>query len=148
MEKHIKSYHFCDICNEEFPLKAFVLHLKDHINSMKPEQQLTHKKKTTLNKGFYHPTIRLPDADRNISGEGGISILKPTSKLSTKYYIYKEKGQVKKVIKTIFKPKAKKEPISVGDELSCNLDDLLKTFEVEETEEKGELASVLSGDLQ
>ena len=108
---------------------------------------------TFLKKGFYHPAIKRPEkwvTTKPVKSEvgGNVSVLKSgIVKPKTQYYIYKEKGQVKKVIKTIFKPKAKKEPISVGDELSCNLDDLLKTFEVEETEEKGELASVLSGDL-
>lgn len=150
-----------------------ILHLKSHLRSALPLPQRkitspsvptmptinlktlveshrnTKSNSTFLKKGFYHPAIKKPEkwvTTKQVKSEvgGDVSVLKSgIVKPKTQYYIYKEKGQVKKVIKTIFKPKAKKEPISVGDELSCNLDDLLKTFEVEETEEKGELASLL-----
>ena len=41
---------------------------------------------------------------------------------------------MKKVIKTVFKPKPSKEKSTVRDELSSNLDDLLRTFEEEDPE--------------
>ena len=88
-------------------------------------------------------------------------------KTNTQYYIFKEKGKIKKVVRTVFKPneqsqnnlgkreeleetgddQVKEKPSyefddfeetkdmdesSVGDELSCNLDDLLRSFEEEE----------------
>ena len=88
-------------------------------------------------------------------------------KSNTQYYFFKEKGKIKKVVRTVFKPNEKSqqnlgkreeqeetgddkkkenpkfqfdefeemkdmEESSVDDELSCNLDDLLKSFEEEE----------------
>ena len=67
-------------------------------------------------------------------------------KANTQYYIFKEKGKIKKVVRTVFKPNASHqenigeeeedtkdiEESSVDDELSCNLDDLLRSFEEEE----------------
>ena len=92
----------------------------------------------------------------------------PNKKSNTQYYIFKEKGKIKKVVRTVFKPnenqkqnvgqreqqeensgeeekekpnyqfddfeemKDMEESSSVDDELSCNLDDLLRSFEEEE----------------
>ena len=156
LEKHLKSSHWCDVCDEEFSDKdQMIVHLKNHIQSLLSLQidenkAITKSNLQTLNKnnpqhleqGFYHPTIRQPDRDwRKEKFVGGVSILKSKNKKpKTQYYIYKEKGKIKKVVKTVFKPKAKEESKrgqhSVEDELSCNLDDLLKTFEVEESEKK------------
>ena len=93
--------------------------------------------------------------------------MEPNKKSNTQYYIFKEKGKIKKVVRTVFKPnenhhqnldkreeleetvgdEEKEEPnyqfddfeetkdmeeSSVDDELSCNLDDLLRSFEEEE----------------
>ena len=77
LEKHLKSSHWCDVCDEEFSDKdQMILHLKNHIQSLLSLQIDENKSTTksnlqTLNKnnpqhleqGFYHPTIRQPDRD-------------------------------------------------------------------------------------
>ena len=102
-------------------------------------QNKTQGKAKFLKKGFYHPTIKQPDGFEEQPSTKRVSVFKAgagsgtsNSKSKTQYYIYKEKGQVKKVIKTVFKPKPSKEKLTVRDELSSDLDDLLRTFEAED----------------
>ena len=141
----MKECHLCEFCDEQYPEKEkLILHLKSHLigSSFGLKQtkipNLSVQSKTPghhrfLRKGFYHPTIKQADSFVEKKAKQ-LSVFKTgTSKSKTQYYIYKEKGQVKKVIKTVFKPKVPREK-SVRDELSSNLDDLLKTFEDEDEE--------------
>ena len=108
----------------------------------KPTLNVQNKKQgqqKVLSKGFYHPAIKQPDGFEEQQNKKKVSVFSSGSgtsntKPKTQYYIYKEKGQVKKVIKTVFKPKPSKDKSTVRDELSSNLDDLLRTFEAEDPE--------------
>lgn len=150
----MKECHLCEFCDQQYPEKEkLILHLKSHL--MRSTLGVKHKQsldKPTLNvqskkqgqhkvlsKGFYHPAIKQPDGFEEQQNKKKVSVFKSGSgtsnaKPKTQYYIYKEKGQVKKVIKTVFKPKPSKEKSTVRDELSSNLDDLLRTFEAEDPE--------------
>ena len=163
LEQHMKESHLCEFCDEQFPEKEkLILHLKSHLmrstlgvkqnlkmqSSFGAKQSLkmptikvqnkTQGQTKFLKKGFYHPAIKQPDGFEKQPNTKRVSVFKAgsgslNSKPKTQYYIYKEKGQVKKVIKTVFKPKPSKEKLTVRDELSSNLDDLLKTFEAEDS---------------
>ena len=157
----MKECHLCEFCDQQFPEKEkLILHLKSHLmrstlgvkqslkmpsfgvnQSMKmPTIKVQNKGKAKfLKKGFYHPAIKQPDGfEEQQKNTKRVSVFKAgsgtssNSKPKTQYYIYKEKGQVKRVIKTVFKPKPSKEKIAVRDELSSDLDDLLRTFEAED----------------
>ena len=156
----MKECHLCEFCDQQFPEKEkLILHLKSHLmrstlgvkqslkipsfgvnQSMKmPTIKVQNKVKAKfLKKGFYHPAIKQPDGvEEQQKNTKRVSVFKAgsgtsTSKPKTQYYIYKEKGQVKRVIKTVFKPKPSKEKLAVRDELSSDLDDLLRTFEAED----------------
>ena len=157
----MKECHLCEFCDQQFPEKEkLILHLKSHLlrstlgvkqslkmpsfgvnQSMKMPtikvQNKTQGKAKFLKKGFYHPTIKQPDGFEEQPNTKRVSVFKAgsgasNSKSKTQYYIYKEKGQVKRVIKTVFKPKPSKEKSTVRDELSSDLDDLLRTFEAED----------------
>ena len=152
LDQHMRECHLCEFCDQQYPEKEkLILHLKSHLmrSSLGVKQSL---KKPTLNvqskkqgqqkvlrKGFYHPAIKQPDGFEEQQNKKKVSVFSSGSgtsntKPKTQYYIYKEKGQVKKVIKTVFKPKPSKDKSTVRDELSSNLDDLLRTFEAEDPE--------------
>ena len=159
--------HECEFCNATFSeTKNLIQHLKTHIRKSAPLVPQTEKKESTaLKDGFYHPTLKRPqqrfDKIEQIQKK----------KANTQYYIFKEKGKIKKVVRTVFKPNDRAqqdlcneddvqvtvtrtatnteeqkrfpesegfedmkdiEESSVDDELSCNLDDLLRSFEEEE----------------
>ena len=148
----MKECHLCEFCDQQYPEKEkLILHLKSHLmrSSLAAKQSLkkpnlnvqskTQGQQKFLRKGFYHPAIKQPDRFEEQQNSKRMSVFKSgigasNTKPKTQYYIYKEKGQVKRVIKTVFKPKPSKEKSTVRDELSSNLDDLLRTFEDEDPE--------------
>ena len=148
--------------------KELIGHLKTHSRTSTSQAQAEKKESTALKEGFYHPTLKRPKhsgVSRQPNKSEKMEQL-PNKKTNTQYYIFKEKGKIKKVVRTVFKPNEKfqhnlgkrveleeetgedgvkgktcyefdefddmKEESSVDDELSCNLDDLLRSFEEEE----------------
>ena len=151
--------------------KEQIGHLKTHSRISASSAQPKKKESTALKEGFYHPTLKRPKpSEVSRSGPPNKSDKMEqlaNKKSNTQYYFFKEKGKIKKVVRTVFKPNEKyqqnlgkreeqeekgddkdrenpkyqfdefeemkdMEESSVDDELSCNLDDLLKSFEEEE----------------
>ena len=153
LAKHLKDSHSCQLCGGKIfqDKDLLILHLKRHLKSATPVKE---ESQAVLREGFYHPTLKQPD-----KWTGGVSILKQKQeqKPKTQYFIYKDGGKVRKVVKKVYKKrKLEQKPFEadpledevedkieieneakediVSDGLSCNLDDLLKTFEEEESE--------------
>ena len=173
MKTHIKESHECEFCQATFSeTKELIGHLKTHSRTSASSAQTEKKESTALKEGFYHPTLKRP-RHSGVSRSGPPNKSEkmeqlPNKKTNTQYYIFKEKGKIKKVVRTVFKPNEKSqqnlgqraeleeetvddeetekpnyqfdefeemkdmEESSVDDELSCNLDDLLRSFEEEE----------------
>ena len=141
---------------------------------MRSSAQTERKDSTSLKEGFYHPTLKRPKNQISVFENKSSRKEKfEKNKANTQYYIFKEKGKIKKVVRTVFTPNPKAqqdvckevdievtddmevtndvedqeklepaqfeikdskdiEESSVEDELSSNLDDLLRSFEEEE----------------
>ena len=147
--------------------KELIVQLKTQSRTSTSSGQTERKESTALKEGFYHPTLKRPKPSCAVSGPSNKSEkMEANKKPNTQYYIFKEKGKIKKVVRTVFKPKKPQpnlgkseeadetvddeekekpdyqfddfedmketEESSVDDELSCNLDDLLRSFEEEE----------------
>ena len=157
LKHHINECHICELCNEEIPEKEnLILHLKSHLKrsvnqKAPPSVKAASDTGKYLQHGFFHPSIRLPDSNKSATPGVKTTMKKP----KTKYYIFKEGGKIKKVVRKIYKPRSidnvqthvpisiptnntdKKQRPSIGDSLDCNLDDLLESFEKEELDIKG-----------
>ena len=180
MNTHTRECHECEFCNATFSqTKNLILHLKTHMRS---SAQTERKDSTSLKEGFYHPTLKRPKNQISVFENKSSRKEKfEKKKANTQYYIFKEKGKIKKVVRTVFTPNPKAqqdvckevdmevtddmavtddmevtvtkrtndqekletaqfelkdmkdiEESSVEDELSSNLDDLLRSFEEEE----------------
>ena len=149
---------------------------------MRSSAQTERKDSTSLKEGFYHPTLKRPKNQISVFENKSSRKEKfEKNKANTQYYIFKEKGKIKKVVRTVFTPNPNAqqdvckevdmevtddmevtndvevtltkrtndqekletaqfelkdmkdiEESSVEDELSSNLDDLLRSFEEEE----------------
>ena len=153
---HMEESHLSHHWNKKTQSNNMIVQLKTQIRTSGPSVHKEKKESQALKEGFYHPTLKRP-RDR-------VTEDREKKKTNTQYYIFKEKGKIKKVVRTVFKPNisspeniAQKEEdkrhekeierydsedfmedtkdieeSSVDDELSCNLDDLLRSFEEEE----------------
>ena len=155
---------------------------------MRSSAHIEGKDPTSLKEGFYHPTLKRPKNQISVFDNKSSRKEKfEKKKANTQYYIFKEKGKIKKVVRTVFTPNPNAqqdvckevdmevtddmevtgdmevtndvevtvtkrtndqekletaqfelkdmkdiEESSVEDELSSNLDDLLRRFEEEE----------------
>ena len=172
MKTHTKESQVCQFGQATVSeTKELIGHLKTHSRISASSAQPEKKESTALKEGFYHPTLKRPKHSE-VSRSGPPNKSERVEQLAnrksnTQYYFFKEKGKIKKVVRTVFKPneksqqnlgkieeqeekgdyKEKENPMyqfdefeemkdmeesSVDDELSCNLDDLLRSFEEEE----------------